>query len=65
MAWYTNPNGYGGNATNWPTYGGEKNTLFLNVSNVTVIPDTYRQTQIEYFLDNPKAFNFKRWLGLA
>ncbi|ORX34047.1 Alpha/Beta hydrolase protein [Kockovaella imperatae] len=65
FVYYLDPNGdYSGNETIWPTYTEEKNMLFMNVSNITVIPDTYRESQMDFFLSNPKTFNYKRWLGL-
>ena len=65
FAYYTNPNGDGSSgAPNWPNYGDDLNLLFMNVSNVTVVPDTYREAQIDFFNANPDTFNYKRWLGL-
>jgi len=62
FALYTDPSAApgGSNSTHWLKYGSEKTLLQLNGTNYTTIPDTYRQTQIEFFLSEPKAFNLRR-----
>ena len=57
FAYYTDPNGPGSNATYWPAYGGNKTLLQLNGTNTTLIPDTFRQTQISFFTSEPQAFS--------
>ena len=32
--------------------------LQLNYTNTTVITDTYREKQIDYFFDRPQVFNY-------
>jgi hypothetical protein len=49
--------------TQWPTYQSDLNTLAMNITNVTVIKDDYRQEQMQFFLDRPQSFNYKRELG--
>jgi hypothetical protein len=67
FAYYSDPNGNGDdaataalNATQWPSYGSERNMLSLKTLNVSLITDDYRQEQIQYFLDRPVDFNYKR-----
>lgn len=62
FAYYTDPNGDSskGNATYWPKYGSELNMLSLDQSNISVISDTYRKEQMEFFLERPNDFNYKR-----
>lgn len=52
----------GSNMTYWPAYGPNQTMLQLNQTNITTITDTYRQTQIDFFLEQPKVFNLKRSL---
>ena len=45
----------------WPQYGSDLNLLKLDIGNATaVIPDTYRKEQMQFFLDRPTDFNYKR-----
>ena len=68
FAYYSDPNGNGNgdaatvalNATQWPAYGGETNMLSLKTLNVSLITDDYRQEQMQFFLDRPVDFNYKR-----
>jgi len=34
--------------------------LSLDQSNISVISDTYRKEQMEFFLERPNDFNYKR-----
>ncbi|WWC68137.1 uncharacterized protein I206_102060 [Kwoniella pini CBS 10737] len=70
FAYYNNPNSPSGintsnstfsNITNWPTYdGNSKNILRLKSNNITVFKDDYRKEQMDFFINNPKQFNYKR-----
>ncbi|KAK1927549.1 Carboxylesterase [Papiliotrema laurentii] len=66
FAYYTNPNGVEGSTNvnqlvEWPQYGSDLNLLKLDIGNATaVIPDTYRKEQMQFFLDRPTDFNYKR-----
>lgn len=60
FAYYTDPNGARSNATYWPAYGDNRTLLQLDPANYTLIPDTYRQEQIDFFLSEPVEFNLKR-----
>lgn len=65
FAYYTDPNGQdgaAGNGTYWPKYGSELTMLNLDQGNVSLIADTYRAEQMEYFLQRPDDFNYKRAL---
>ncbi|KAK8847567.1 hypothetical protein IAR55_005426 [Kwoniella newhampshirensis] len=69
FAYYTNPNGNGdasaSNTTYWPTHDinqNNKNMLRLLASNVTVFQDDYREQQMDFFLDRPREFNYRRSL---
>jgi hypothetical protein len=66
FAYYSDPNGNGDvattalNATQWPAYGSETNMLSLKTLNVSLIADDYREEQMQYFLDRPTDFNYRR-----
>ncbi|WWD21657.1 hypothetical protein CI109_106143 [Kwoniella shandongensis] len=69
FAYYTNPNGNGAtgssNATYWPNHDtnqNNKNMLRLLANNVTVFQDDYREEQMQFLLNNPEQFNYKRGL---
>jgi len=65
FAYFTDPNGQAtDNATYWPKYGSELNLLNFDQGNVSVIPDTYRQEKMEFFLQRPEAFNYRRSVGV-
>ncbi len=59
FAYYTDPSAGGNNSTYWPSYGTNQTMLQLNPTNITLITDTYRQKQINYFLSEPNTFNFR------
>ncbi|EIW71103.1 hypothetical protein TREMEDRAFT_27125 [Tremella mesenterica DSM 1558] len=65
FAYYTDPNGPSGttsNLTYWPAYGSNSTMLQFAAGNDTLIPDTYRKTQMDFFNGNPTAFNYRRSL---
>lgn len=43
--------------THWPSYGTNLTLLQLNGTNLTTIPDTYRQAQINFFNSEGTAFD--------
>ena len=55
---YTDPSGGTQNLTYWPALADNFNMLQLNYTNTTVITDTYREKQIDYFFDRPEVFNY-------
>lgn len=42
----------------WPEYGTKKNLLEMTLDSLDVVPDTFREEQIRWFLDRPKDFNY-------
>ncbi|WVQ79887.1 hypothetical protein IAT38_001987 [Cryptococcus sp. DSM 104549] len=67
FAYYTDPNGESSdssNATYWPAHDYTQNTniLRLKAGNISVFEDTYREEQMQFFLENPQQFNYRRSL---
>ncbi|ORY24002.1 Alpha/Beta hydrolase protein [Naematelia encephala] len=60
FAYYTNPSPAGSNTTSWPPYSTNSTLLQLDVGNLTYLADDYRSKQIDYFLSEPKQFNYRR-----
>ena len=44
----------------WPSYGMNASMLQFATGNNSVISDTYRQQGMEFFLNNPTSFNYRR-----
>ena len=57
FAYYVDPSGGHSNATHWPEYGSSQTLLQLNGTNTTLIPDTFRRTQTDFFQNEAHAFN--------
>lgn len=59
FAYHADPNGQ--NSTDlpaWPEYGGENNMIRLDIEKIEVIPDTYREKQIDFLLEDPVVFDY-------